>query len=220
MVAREPLPMVRGGFAGILADPPWKYDAGQSTRIAPRYATMDTASICNIPVRTIAAERALLLMYCTSSFLAEGLRVLSAWGFQYKTTGVWVKASGEIEIPPDTMAELFAAATTLVDSPTKFAQAIRAAIREQGRIKTQIGMGSYLRQAHEIILVGSRGGMTADDRSISSVWHAPRGEHSVKPDVVLESIERLVPAGPYLEMFARRRRPGWVSWGNDPEVTS
>jgi N6-adenosine-specific RNA methylase IME4 len=43
-----------------------------------------------------------------------------------------------------------------------------------------------------------------------------RREHSRKPDYVHECIERLV-AGPYLELFARQRRPGWDVWGNEIE---
>jgi N6-adenosine-specific RNA methylase IME4 len=42
---------------------------------------------------------------------------------------------------------------------------------------------------------------------------APRREHSRKPELVHERIERLV-AGPYLEMFARASRPGWDGWGD------
>jgi hypothetical protein len=42
---------------------------------------------------------------------------------------------------------------------------------------------------------------------------APRREHSRKPEVVHERIERLV-EGPYLELFARASRPGWDAWGN------
>ena len=45
---------------------------------------------------------------------------------------------------------------------------------------------------------------------------APPREHSRKPDGVHERIERLV-AGPYLELFARQRRPGWDAWGNETD---
>ena len=43
---------------------------------------------------------------------------------------------------------------------------------------------------------------------------SPRRKHSQKPDEQYERIERLVD-GPYLEMFARQRRPGWVAWGDE-----
>lgn len=214
---KEPLPYIEGGFGCVVADPPWDYRAGKASRIAPRYATMDVDSICKIPVQSIVAERALCFIWTTSSFLAEGLRVLASWGFQYKASGVWVKAAPDLSVPPDAVAELYAAATTYADSPSKFAAELRRVVRDQARLKVQIGMGSYFRQAHELVLVGSRGGLTAEDRGVGSVIVAPRGEHSVKPDELLEAAERMAP-GPHLEMFARRPRPGWVSWGNDPEV--
>jgi N6-adenosine-specific RNA methylase IME4 len=45
---------------------------------------------------------------------------------------------------------------------------------------------------------------------------APRREHSRKPDETYSRIEALVD-GPYLELFARNRRPGWTAWGNETE---
>jgi N6-adenosine-specific RNA methylase IME4 len=45
---------------------------------------------------------------------------------------------------------------------------------------------------------------------------APKREHSRKPDGIHERIERLV-AGPYLELFARQKRPNWTVWGNQTE---
>lgn len=48
-------------------------------------------------------------------------------------------------------------------------------------------------------------------------WHEwPRGRHSQKPDAFYDMVERCSP-GPYLEMFARRNRPGWSFWGNEIE---
>ena len=43
---------------------------------------------------------------------------------------------------------------------------------------------------------------------------APRQEHSRKPDEVYDRIEQLL-EGPYVELFARRERKGWDSWGNE-----
>lgn len=43
---------------------------------------------------------------------------------------------------------------------------------------------------------------------------APRSIHSVKPVEQYEIAERMVPGGPYLEMFARTRRSGWDAWGD------
>lgn len=67
----------------------------------------------------------------------------------------------------------------------------------------------------EFLLVGRRG--RAKRRGILDglVIKAPRGgAHSRKPELFLDLIETVTP-GPYLEMFARRQRLGWDTWGNE-----
>jgi N6-adenosine-specific RNA methylase IME4 len=65
-------------------------------------------------------------------------------------------------------------------------------------------------------LVAKRGSVEVVDRWPTSVIAAnkPRDEHSRKPDVFLDLVERVSP-GPYLELFARRRRFGWGAWGDE-----
>ncbi len=55
---------------------------------------------------------------------------------------------------------------------------------------------------------------------VAQVVMAQRGEHSVKPPVVMDRIEELYPSARRLEMFARRRRPGWDAWGDQIEAAS
>ena len=81
--------------------------------------------------------------------------------------------------------------------------------------KVIFGMGHYARIQHEHLLIGikSRPG-TAAVHNLSSVIRERRGKHSVKPDAAYEIIERMYPAVPKIELFARNGRDGWVSWGN------
>lgn len=79
------------------------------------------------------------------------------------------------------------------------------------------GLGFWTRKQTELCLLGVRGSPTRLSAGVSDLIEAPRGRHSEKPAEVYRKIEQLVP-GPYLEMFARRRRDGWDAWGNDPEV--
>jgi len=82
--------------------------------------------------------------------------------------------------------------------------------------KPQMGMGNYWRVSHEYCLLGVRGStpfLVHDEMSWQS-W--PRGQHSRKPGSMYRLIERVSP-GPYLEVFARQQRDGWVSWGNEIE---
>ena len=88
--------------------------------------------------------------------------------------------------------------------------------------KDQIGMGYYFRQKHELLLVGGKGTLQLpdDNKKPESVFHAPRTEHSEKPDIVYQIIETMYPSYKKLEMFARKAREGWDVWGDElkPEV--
>ncbi len=79
------------------------------------------------------------------------------------------------------------------------------------------GLGYWTRKGAELCLLGARGSPKRLAADVAEVVHAPRGRHSEKPEEVYERIERLV-AGPYLELFARKPRPGWDAWGNDPAL--
>ena len=83
-------------------------------------------------------------------------------------------------------------------------------------VKDKIGMGYYARNQHELLLVARRGELPPPKESdrLSSVVYADRGEHSVKPEVFHELIERWYPTLPKIELFSRAPRPGWDAWGN------
>jgi N6-adenosine-specific RNA methylase IME4 len=83
------------------------------------------------------------------------------------------------------------------------------------------GMGWYFRGDTEHVLFGVRGKAPIDPAiRVSNHFAASRTGHSVKPDRFYEMVERVSP-GPYLELFARRRRYGWDVWGNEaPEFAA
>lgn len=83
--------------------------------------------------------------------------------------------------------------------------------------KTQMGIGNYWRNSHEILLTAIRGDAKRfNDKSLKSWIESDRGRHSAKPEIVREMIEKASP-GPYLEMFARSPVNGWDVWGNEVE---
>ncbi len=77
------------------------------------------------------------------------------------------------------------------------------------------GLGHYTRPATELCLMGVRGKIAGavKSHSVRQVVLAERGKHSQKPEEVQDRIEDLFD-GPYLELFARRKRKGWRTWGN------
>jgi len=83
-------------FATILADPPWRFD-NRTGKVAPehrrlsRYGTLPLAEICAMPVVEAAGDPAHLYLWVPNALLPDGLAVMEAWGFTYKTNLVWHK---------------------------------------------------------------------------------------------------------------------------------
>lgn len=83
-------------FATILADPPWRFQ-NRTGKMAPehrrlsRYGTMSLHAICALPVADVAATPAHLYLWVPNALLPEGLAVMQAWGFAYKSNLVWHK---------------------------------------------------------------------------------------------------------------------------------
>jgi len=174
-------------FGTILADPPWQF-ANKTGKIAPehkrlsRYGTMMLAEIAALPVEQLAAPTAHLYLWCPNALLPEGLAVMKAWGFSYKSNIVWHK------------------------------------VRKDGGSDGR-GVGFYFRNVTELILFGVRGRNArtlAPGRRQVNLLATRKREHSRKPDEQYEIIEACSPA-PYLELFARGIRKGWVTWGDQAD---
>jgi len=87
-------------------------------------------------------------------------------------------------------------------------------------VKFRLGLGMYLRNSTEHLLLCTRGNAPVRFRAQPTWINAPLQGHSHKPEEQYALIERVSP-GPYLELFARRRQPGWDAWGNeiDSDIT-
>lgn len=81
-------------------------------------------------------------------------------------------------------------------------------------IKPRLGLGNYIRNASETLLFATRGKAPVKFHAQPNWFFAAQQEHSHKPEEQFAIIERLSD-GPYLELFARRRQPGWDAWGNE-----
>jgi N6-adenosine-specific RNA methylase IME4 len=175
-----------GPFPLIYADPPWHFktysQAGGGRSPDQHYPTLPDDEIVNFkidgrPIRAIAHDDAMLFLWCTSSNLQLALHVMNAWGFEFKSSAVWIKEA------------------------------------ESGRL--QVGMGQIFRNAHELLLYGSRGNAAGPLEVPLSVFRYPRTRHSAKPPEIRAAIERMYPdfADNRIELFARGPVPGWVTDG-------
>ena len=85
-----------GNFGTILADPPWRF-TNRTGKVAPehkrlnRYGTLSLKEIKEIPVADAAADQSHLYLWVPNALIPDGLEVMKAWGFTYKTNLVWHK---------------------------------------------------------------------------------------------------------------------------------
>ncbi|MGD9866953.1 MAG: MT-A70 family methyltransferase [Hyphomicrobiales bacterium] len=98
MTAGDDLLGFAGGrrFSTILADPPWQFQ-NKTGKVAPehkrlsRYSTLTLKEIKELPVSMLATEPSHLYLWCPNALLPEGLAVMEAWGFSYKSNLIWHK---------------------------------------------------------------------------------------------------------------------------------
>jgi N6-adenosine-specific RNA methylase IME4 len=88
-------PIPDGKYQVIYADPPWQYEnSGFNESAESQYPTMPVEDICNLPIGGLAENTSVLFLWATNPLLPEALRVMQAWGFEYKTNIAWVKDRG------------------------------------------------------------------------------------------------------------------------------
>lgn len=203
-------------FRTVLLDPPWpEQGGGKIKRGADRHypfvgvpgnqiktATMMTEVIKSCAYWNQIEPDAHMFMWVTSNYVEAGLDIIKRFGFTYKRHFVWVK--------------------TRMDVGSR--SALELGPQDELDIETDdlaFGMGQYARGADELLLFAVRGdgyAVRTDAKNIRSVFCAPPSIHSRKPKESYELVEARS-RGPYLELFARSERPGWVSWGNEIPTT-
>jgi N6-adenosine-specific RNA methylase IME4 len=155
------LEQVGGEFRTIIADPPWAYrSSGGNGGVANHYATMSEEELCALPVKAVAAQDCVLLMWATWPQLEVAMRLIPAWGFQFVTGFPWVKTSE----PP--FCDLLG----------------------QTVMRPSYGTGWWVRGCSEPILVCKRGNVTVPAQSWLGLI-SERMSHSRKPDTLYEYAE-------------------------------
>lgn len=210
----------------VLADIPWKYD--DRLRMDPTIArsaedqydtmTVDEAKRFFAPYRSYVADTALLFLWVTNPFLLDGSGsdVCRAWGFTPKQLITWVKGRPRHDAPTPTYDH------SPDDTPLTPCDTCAELERLHNQLVLRLGLGHFTRGVTEHMILGTRG--TAKsliyNRSIPNylethyAFVAPLGRHLEKPDESYQLIERLTP-GPYMELFSRKRRDGWLQFGNE-----
>lgn len=195
----------------LVADPPWQFGDRLGKRGADaNYPTLPVAEICNFPLPPLAKD-AYLFLWRVSAMQDEALAVARAWGFTVKTDMAWMKthACGRCEGRGWTPIN-----ESVVIKVGGKATGLWCVACDGKGYKIAFGLGHHTRACKEICIIATRGRPTPISHSVRDIFHAPLGEHSAKPDLFYERVEQLA-RGPYVELFARRTRPGWTTYGNE-----
>ncbi len=196
-------------YRTIVADPPWPCHAMRRANVlrGEHYATMTLDEIAALPVSDLATENAHLYVWAVLPMMAEAYDVVRGWGFAPVTMLTWCKPGPGLGggYRGNTEHLIVARRGEAFYNPT----CATCGGRARGSRKCGCAVPEWR----------YRGERTVYARQFAAVaegtWYAAsRREHSAKPDLFLDLIERMEP-GPYLEMFARRNRLGWDTWGNE-----
>lgn len=174
-------------FDVILLDPPWSYHGQQDKwgAAAKFYPTMSDDELRSLDVSSIASAKSVVFCWATGPRLDAAVDLVRHWGFSFRGVA-------------------FVWVKSTKDGRPIGARGVRPSI---------------VKPTTEFVIAASRTQkgrpLPVADESVPQVVLAPVSEHSRKPDAVQERIERLYPSNSKIELFARRRREGWFSWGNE-----
>ena len=183
----------------LCADPPWRHGdqlPGKGRGATKHYTTMTTDEICRFALPPLQ-DNAMLLLWRVASMPQEALDVVKAWDFVPKAEIVWCKT------PKNGKAFCEVCGAELNDCAC------------DAETKLHFGMGHYTRGSHETAILATRGKFKVADRATRSVFFAPVGVHSEKPEAFYALVEKLAGQGPFVELFARRPRLGWHCYGEE-----
>lgn len=191
-------------FNVIVSDPAWSFSdtlkkmKSKTRRSAiSQYSTLSPSQVAQLDVRSIAdPEHCVLVLWVPSTLLQQGLSVMSAWGFSFKQTYIWVK--------------------TKKDVSKRAKKALENGQTIDMNDMLAFGMGRLFRQTHEIALIGTMGKVYShlENKSQRSVEFDFNKGHSTKPELLQDMLELMFPNANKLEMFGRRLRPNWTVIGD------
>jgi site-specific DNA-methyltransferase (adenine-specific) len=159
---------------------------------AAHYMTMKDSEICKIPVAKWTEENAVLFLWATWPKLKEALEVMESWGFKYVTSIPWIKTVASTQ-------------------------------------NISRGVGFWSQGASEILMIGTKGKLARERVPVIGLleneppqFYSPKTRHSEKPlelhdwiEAAFTSVKGEVQKVRMLELFARKPRDGWTTWGGE-----
>lgn len=163
---------------------------GETSRVPQKkYMTNTDAELMAMPVEELAAKHCFLFYWDTTARIAVGrhIPIIRSWGFEPTAFfNTWFKLNKREPATPFFLP----------------------------RKSVKMGPGRTTRKSTEVCILARRGTPKRLSASVREEIFAPVREHSRKPDEFFDCVEEYA-AGPYLELFGRKSRPGWDVWGNE-----
>lgn len=182
-----PMELPNRKYDVVLLDPPWSYYGQQDKwgAAAKFYQTMTDVELLKFPITNLLYRHSVVFMWATSPRLDFALTCLREWGLTYRGIA-------------------FVWVKTRQDGTPIKAQGVRPSI---------------VKPTCEYVIAASQTAkgrpMKLGSESVVNTVLEPVREHSRKPDAVQQRIEMLYPNAERIELFARYKRNGWDSWGDE-----
>lgn len=180
----------------VVIDPPWKFNdklPGKKRGAEKHYKTQTVEemgkTITSWRLSHTSIPTAFNILWRVASMQREALELVDRLSLVVKSEIVWVKTPKRTGVQASSLPEP----------------------------RLHFGMGRYVRNCHEVALICTPKGSRTPrvlNHSTRSVFFAPVGEHSEKPQEFYDLVSNLFP-GPYLDLYARKSRPGWIALGNE-----
>jgi N6-adenosine-specific RNA methylase IME4 len=191
------------GYRAIAIDAPTHFqvphrpasaELAQPPRCGEALSTMSFDELAALPLCDLAHPDGCHLFEWTSApHLPRACELFGLWGWKYSSIAfTWVKLLPSL-------------------NPDQFHLLTESDLHK--------GLGLTTRKQTELVLLGRRGNCRRISKSVREVILAPIREHSRKPDEFYRRVERYC-EGPFLDLFARERRPNWSVWGNQVDMFS
>lgn len=175
-------------YSAITIDPPWSYERTAGQGVAHKQyslMTWDDLAALGPLIKAVAAPDCAIFLWTCAPLLMETAEMVKAWNLRYIT-----KAFTWLKTMPN----------------GGYFVGLGSHTRANTEDVWLLSNGTPRRQATDIYQIVP----TMESEAVS----APLGRHSAKPAEVYRRIERYS-EGPFLEVFARKRRPGWTTIGNE-----
>ena len=194
---------VKDKYDIVYADPAWPYfgDPNKDQAAGKHYNLMTLDEIKALPIREIIHSKSVLLLWTTSSHLADAVEVMPAWGFHFRGVfQVWGK--------------------TRKDGNLIHGQGVRPSFTKPTAEYLLVGSAQKRGRPLPVLTEAMANVVEHEDLPLeaiaSTVVAHPRPTlHSQKPDVFRDNIVALFGDRPRIELFARKRYLGWSAWGNE-----